>query len=85
LRPTRDGYRGTFDFSRGQSYYDNRIGYVIDDGDKLNFTSTGNSFLMPATFSGNVTFVPEPENWALLIAGFGLTGAAMRRRRPVVA
>jgi hypothetical protein len=25
--------------------------------------------------------VPEPESWALLIAGVGLTGAAMRRRR----
>lgn len=25
--------------------------------------------------------VPEPANWALMIAGFGLAGAAMRRRR----
>jgi hypothetical protein len=25
--------------------------------------------------------VPEPENWALLIAGFGLVGATMRKRR----
>ncbi len=29
---------------------------------------------------GNV--VPEPASWAMLIAGFGLTGAVMRRRRP---
>lgn len=31
--------------------------------------------------------VPEPASWALLIAGFGLTGAVLRRRRglPVVA
>ena len=28
--------------------------------------------------------VPEPASWALLIAGFGLTGAAMRRRHPAV-
>ena len=27
--------------------------------------------------------VPEPASWAMLIAGFGLTGAAMRRRRSV--
>ncbi|KAB7643928.1 PEPxxWA-CTERM sorting domain-containing protein [Polymorphobacter fuscus] len=29
--------------------------------------------------------VPEPASWAMLIAGFGLTGAAMRRRRTVTA
>lgn len=29
--------------------------------------------------------VPEPASWALLIAGFGLTGAALRRRRALTA
>jgi hypothetical protein len=29
--------------------------------------------------------VPEPASWAMLIAGFGLAGAAMRRRRVTVA
>lgn len=29
--------------------------------------------------------VPEPSAWALMIGGFGLTGAALRRRRRVVA
>ena len=29
--------------------------------------------------------VPEPATWAMLIAGFGLTGAMMRRRRVLVA
>ena len=29
--------------------------------------------------------VPEPQNWALLIAGFGLVGVAARRRRTAVA
>ena len=29
--------------------------------------------------------VPEPASWAMLIAGFGLTGAAMRRRRRALA
>ena len=29
--------------------------------------------------------VPEPASWAMLIAGFGMTGAAMRRRRPATA
>ncbi len=29
--------------------------------------------------------IPEPASWAMLIAGFGLVGAAARRRRPVAA
>jgi hypothetical protein len=29
--------------------------------------------------------IPEPSSWAMLIAGFGLIGAAMRRRRHAVA
>jgi hypothetical protein len=34
-------------------------------------------------FIASAMAVPEPSNWAMLIAGFGLTGAAMRRRRKV--
>ena len=29
--------------------------------------------------------VPEPSSWVMLIAGFGLVGASMRRRKAVVA
>jgi hypothetical protein len=29
--------------------------------------------------------VPEPASWALMIGGFGMTGAALRRRRTAVA
>ena len=38
-------------------------------------------------FSDGITNggVPEPASWALMITGFGLAGAAMRRRRSVVA
>jgi hypothetical protein len=38
-----------------------------------------------ASFSASLFAVPEPASWAMLIAGFGLTGAAMRRRRAVAA
>jgi hypothetical protein len=30
-----------------------------------------------------IASIPEPASWAMLIAGFGLVGAAARRRRPV--
>ena len=39
------------------------------------------NFLAPPPTGG----VPEPESWALLIAGLGLTGAALRRRRALPA
>jgi hypothetical protein len=29
-----------------------------------------------------VSAIPEPAGWALMLAGFGLAGAALRRRRP---
>lgn len=32
-----------------------------------------------------ITAVPEPGTWALMIGGFALAGAALRRRRPPVA
>ena len=34
---------------------------------------------------GNLSAVPEPASWAMLIAGFGLVGAAARRQRVVTA
>jgi hypothetical protein len=36
-------------------------------------------------FDASLFAVPEPSSWAMLIAGFGLTGAAMRRRRAALA
>ena len=35
----------------------------------------------PGTFNYSAGAVPEPASWAMLIAGFGLIGAAARRRR----
>ncbi len=34
---------------------------------------------------GGAGGVPEPASWALMVTGFGLVGAAMRRRRTMVA
>jgi hypothetical protein len=38
-----------------------------------------------AYLAGGTTAIPEAATWAMLIAGFGLTGAALRRRRVVAA
>lgn len=47
----------------------------------VNYDANGNG-----TFSGNLFFtpgtaVPEPATWAMMLAGFGAIGFAMRRRR----
>lgn len=41
----------------------------------------GGGFTVTQT-GGGVAGVPEPATWALLLTGFGLLGAAVRRRRP---
>jgi len=69
------------------------LGTTIADGFEatpnsvtLTFNSTGGSpFTASATLSNppsDVTpAVPEPATWAMMLGGFGLIGAAMRRRR----
>lgn len=44
----------------------------------ITLTSSGNSFEIDNLA---VSAVPEPGAWALMITGFGLAGAALRRRR----
>ncbi|MDB5453788.1 MAG: sorting protein [Caulobacteraceae bacterium] len=50
--------------------------------DKIIFSSTSNSF---ETDSFAVSAAPEPASWAMMIVGFGLTGAMVRRRRMALA
>ena len=64
----RDAYNVTIFNGRGTTLYS---GYL--DGRDVASVST--------TFTAGG--VPEPASWAMLIAGFGLTGAAARRRRMV--
>lgn len=54
----------------------------IDFGGGANFVAYDNITFGSDRPGGTV---PEPASWAMLIAGFGLTGAAMRRRRTPVA
>jgi hypothetical protein len=73
---------------RGQTIYDLaneaylaglQFGMFTQSSENGLFESAGiNSALI------GIGSVPEPANWALLIAGFGLVGAAMRRRQTAV-
>lgn len=62
-------------------------GADVTNGGRLNGSVVSRSLKQNAqihggTFAGfNVAVVPEPRSWALMIAGFGLVGAALRRRR----
>jgi hypothetical protein len=47
--------------------------------DRLRFTATGGDAYY-AVSEIQAFAVPEPTTWALMIAGFGLAGAALRRR-----
>ena len=65
--------------------------YVINEfADFFNNAAGGNpagsGFARFGTFIGiiGVAGVPEPANWAMMIAGFGLVGGAIRRRRVTV-
>jgi|GEM_PF-1769378 len=53
----------------------------VSQGSFAGFTALGE-----VTVNGGTNgVIPEPASWAMLITGFGLTGAAMRRRRTAVA
>lgn len=77
LLPTASGFRGTFDFTRGGSEGGD-VGYVVNG----EFTPTGSSFFLPASFRGLAfTPVPEPAAWAIMTVGLGLVGIGRRRKR----
>jgi hypothetical protein len=72
------------------------LGSVISGSGSTNFTAIpGNYFanivavpgILPgpsgfvaSTFSANVTLVPEPETWAMMLIGVGLVGWQLRRK-----
>ena len=50
----------------------------------LTFTSLSNTPSGPALDNVAIGAVPEASTWAMLIAGFGMVGAASRRRRAAI-
>lgn len=61
-----------------------RVTFSISGGTDAGLGGGGDYFALD-NLSINVAGVPEPASWAMLIAGFGLVGATMRRRRAVLA
>ena len=62
----------------GGSYSSLKLTYTIANANARPITSTyfGSSSEAPAAA------IPEPATWAMMLAGFGLAGAAARRRSP---
>ncbi|MET3713000.1 hypothetical protein ABIC65_003719 [Sphingomonas trueperi] len=66
---------GPFSGWRGDIF---EIGYYRVDGNRISFGDPDDP--SPYSYRVDVTSVPEPAQWTLLITGFGLAGAALRRR-----
>jgi hypothetical protein len=62
----------------------NRIANFIGVS-SVTFRGTNNNQLDNIVVNANTTAAPEPASWAMMVAGFGLVGAAVRRRRTNVA
>ncbi|WP_313535845.1 PEPxxWA-CTERM sorting domain-containing protein [Sphingomonas sp.] len=76
FRQADDGRPLTLDaiFGQGPAYYAN-FEYATRD------PSTRQTGSLSGAYAGAFsTGVPEPENWALMIAGIGVSGAVLRRR-----
>jgi hypothetical protein len=82
----------SLNFNLSDSQFTNRLDQVITGiggngigafywGPHIGPGAYGNFGAGTVSFELDAAAVPESASWALLIAGFGLTGAAMRRRR----
>ncbi len=86
-------FSGTYTIGSGQNYFsarafDNQFITSVNlalngsarDVRQFRIGGIGDSTIDPGGGS-----VPEPASWAMMMAGFGLVGAAMRRRKPALA
>ena len=74
----RSEFGHTFALPTGSDVFNLPGGVTVNAGSYL----VNNRYFDPSLVSAGV---PEPASWALMIAGFGLAGAGLRRRRAAVA
>jgi hypothetical protein len=55
----------------------NTVEIIVQNGDYTGLNPTGLSVAIQASYAP----IPEPETWAMLLAGLGIVGAVARRRR----
>jgi PEP-CTERM motif len=81
-----DGPGGNPDFTHEtfDAAFANSVFSQVDITGRINSDRTGAFSLDNVTLSTGGG-VPEPASWALMIAGFGLAGATLRRRRAILA
>lgn len=70
-------FSGSFKLPTGIDVFDLPEGVTVNAGDWL----VNNRFIDPLAPTAGV---PEPAAWALMLTGFGLAGASLRRRRELV-
>lgn len=94
LGVTAGTYLRTFDMTLASSYNPTFLNNAINAGSTTTASATllaamkdGKSYLNVHTVEfpggeirGFLTAVPEPQTWALMILGFGMAGATLRRR-----
>lgn len=79
------GFSGTFSHVGGDPWKKYTGSFVGTGSDTLSFTSLTNiSNGGPILDSISVSAAPEPATWLMMIAGFGLVGASLRRKRAKV-
>jgi hypothetical protein len=75
-------------FGGGNTGFNGTAFWLLDvpaGTDSITWSSDVQKGISNAGLYGTGGVVPEPATWAMMIAGFGLTGAAIRRRKTRVA
>lgn len=75
--------RGVAEFAASSAFSSEISPFDIPTGNDHDFVIRGLNFNPTLVSVFSSAAVPEPTTWALMISGFGLAGAALRRRRRV--